>query len=68
MGIQAKVKGKIANSFNSAVEGGVQKAKGKAITGEVACRYCCGCPTDGQGASDRGRKNIVSTKIFSENK
>jgi hypothetical protein len=33
MGIQAKVKGKIANSFNSAVDGGVQKAKGKATAG-----------------------------------
>ena len=33
MGVQAKVKGKIANSFNAAVDGGVQKAKGKATGG-----------------------------------
>jgi len=33
MGAQAKVKGKIANSFNAAVAGGVKKAKGKATGG-----------------------------------
>ena len=33
MGVQAKVKGKIANSFNAAVDGGVEKAKSQATGG-----------------------------------